>query len=430
VDYATTLDYLYGLQRFGVKLGLHNMQTLCRRIPSLQKPLACVHVAGTNGKGSVSMMLAEILRHAGLTVGLYTSPHLLCFNERIRINGTPVSQDQIIHYAEIVRRAAAGIPATFFEVTTAMALLAFRQQPVDIAVIETGLGGRLDATNIIHPQLCLVTPISQDHAEQLGESLSAIAGEKAGIFKPGVPVVIGKQPPEALAVLRERAAACGAMVVQAGADYCWQGEGDTIDFALHGECLDRLPCPLAGRHQKDNFAQAIAAAMGLRKQGVPIPDLAVRSAGRTTVWPGRLEWLGAERKVLTDVAHNQAGMASMVAYLEEVGLHRVQLIVGLSGGRDPEKVLLPLEKIAGAVYAVPISDGNGIAPSRIVTWAHAHQLKAKACDSVVAALEEALQHADVSHPVVVCGSIYLVAELQQCLRAGQFRFLRDCSDCC
>jgi dihydrofolate synthase/folylpolyglutamate synthase len=139
VDYATTLDYLYGLQRFGVKLGLHNMQTLCRRIPSLQKPLACVHVAGTNGKGSVSMMLAEILRHAGLTVGLYTSPHLLCFNERIRINGTPVSQDQIIHYAEIVRRAAAGIPATFFEVTTAMALLAFRQQPVDIAVIETGL---------------------------------------------------------------------------------------------------------------------------------------------------------------------------------------------------------------------------------------------------------------------------------------------------
>ncbi len=422
MDYATTLDYLYGLQRFGVKLGLHNMQALCRRLPPLQEPLACVHVAGTNGKGSVSMMLAEILRHAGLTVGLYTSPHLLCFNERIRINGTPVSQDQIIHSAEIVRRAAAGIPATFFEVTTAMALLTFRQKSVDIAVIETGLGGRLDATNIIHPQLCLVTPISQDHAEQLGESLSAIAGEKAGIFKQGVPVVIGKQPPQALAVLRERAGACRAMVVEAGADYRWQGEGDTIDFALHGERLGRLPCPLVGRHQKDNFAQAIAAAMVLRTQGVPIPEPAVRAAGRTTVWPGRLEWLSAERTVLTDVAHNQAGMASLVGYLEELGLHGIHLIVGLSGGRDPEKVLLPLEKIAGAVYAVPISDGNGIDPSRIVTWAHAHQLKTKACDSVVTALEEALRHADANHPVVVCGSIYLVAELQRCLRAGQLSF--------
>jgi len=184
VDFSASLDYLYGLQRFGVKLGLQNMRELKARLPLLRDPLPCVHVAGTNGKGSVSVLLAEMLRHSGLRVGLYTSPHLHCFTERIRINGVPIGRNEIALCVEKIRQAAEDVPVTFFEATTAIALLAFKEHQVDIAVIETGLGGRLDATNIVEPRLCLITPISMDHNEHLGESLASIATEKAGIINP------------------------------------------------------------------------------------------------------------------------------------------------------------------------------------------------------------------------------------------------------
>ena len=156
MNFQASLDYLYGLQLFGVKLGLENMQALKARLPLLQEPLPCIHIAGTNGKGSVSVLLAEMLRHSGLRVGLYTSPHLHCFTERIRIDGKPIDRNEVATLAETIRQAAVNIPVTFFEATTAMALLAFKEHQVDIAVIETGLGGRLDATNIVEPQLCLI----------------------------------------------------------------------------------------------------------------------------------------------------------------------------------------------------------------------------------------------------------------------------------
>ena len=344
MDFSASLDYLYGLQRFGVKLGLKNMQELKARLQLLQEPLHCIHVAGTNGKGSVSVLLAEMLRHSGLRVGLYTSPHLHCFTERIRIDGVPVGCDEIALLAETVRQTAGDLPVTFFEATTALALLAFKERQVDIAVIETGLGGRLDATNIVEPQLCLITPISMDHCEHLGESLASIAEEKAGIIKPGVPLVVGKQDPAAAEVILSAALKSDVSVCLAGHDFYWQGDHDDLSVTVGDKRLDGLTCALAGKHQLDNLAQAVAGAMQLRKQGVAITDAAIHLASGTAVWPGRLEWRGNSRQLLFDVSHNLAGITCLANYLAEQKVTQIHLVTGLSGERDPAVVLMPLAK--------------------------------------------------------------------------------------
>lgn len=411
MDFSASLDYLYGLQLFGIKLGLENMQALKARLPLLQQPLSCVHVAGTNGKGSVSVLLAEILKHSGLRVGLYTSPHLHCFTERIRINNEPISQEEMAGLAEEIRLAAIDTPVTFFEATTAMALLAFQKHKVDIAVVETGLGGRLDATNIVEPELCLITPVSYDHSEHLGDTLAEIATEKAGIIKPGVPVVIGRQNAVAEDVLLQTARECKAPVLLAEKDYTWKTDGDKLSVSVGEERITGLTCALQGKHQQENFAQAVAAATLLRKDDRQIPAQAIRGAGLSARWPGRLEWL-AERRVLLDVAHNLAGIDCLAGYLKEQGISNIHLVVGMSGHRDPGKVLKPLEKYATAVYAVPVSFDQVVPTSVINSWAVSAGLPCSEYETAAEGLEDALQMARPDQPVVVCGSLYLVAELR------------------
>ena len=419
MDFSASLDYLYGLQRFGIKLGLENMRTLKSRLPILKESLPCIHVAGTNGKGSVSALLAEILKHSGLRVGLYTSPHLHCFTERIRIDGTPIARKDLARLAESVRLVANDVPLTFFEATTAMALLAFKGRQVDIAVIETGLGGRLDATNIVEPLLCLITPISLDHSEHLGNSLAEIAAEKSGIIKPGVPVVVGKQDPESAEVILATATENDSAVQLAGRDFDWLGQHDKLSVAVGDNHFDDLSCALAGKHQLDNYAQAVAAACQLRSQGVAIPDSAIRKAGRSVVWPGRLEWLGDSRKLLLDVSHNRAGIACLADYLAEQNVSRVHLVTGLSGERDPAEVLMPLVKYAAAVYAVPVSFGQSIPTKQVVTWAEQQRLPVSEHAVATEGLAVALKEAKANEPVVVCGSLYLAAELRQNFLSGE-----------
>jgi dihydrofolate synthase/folylpolyglutamate synthase len=418
VNFAASLDYLYGLQRFGVKLGLENMRALKTRMPLLQVFLPCVHISGTNGKGSVSAFIAEILKHSRLKVGLYTSPHLHCFSERIRIDGEPIQHQKIASLAEIIQREAEGIPLTFFEATTAMALLAFNERQVDIAVIETGLGGRLDATNIVEPQLCLITPISMDHSEHLGDNLAKIAAEKAGIIKPGVPVVVGKQGSEAVEMILATAAARGAAVSLAGRDFSWQGDHNSLSVDTESGSLSGLACSLAGSHQLDNFAQAVAAVMQLRKQGFTIPDAAIYAAGRTTVWAGRLEWWGESRDILLDVSHNLAGISCLADYLDAQGVSSIQLVTGLSGERCPSEVLMPLVKLAAAVYAVPVSYDHFVSTAQIAGWAQRQNLMVTEYDSASAGFVDALRSSRDKEPVIVCGSLYLVAEIRQRLLEG------------
>jgi len=424
VNYSASLDYLYGLQRFGIKLGLENMQAIKSRLPHLQKTLPCIHVAGTNGKGSVSVMLADILKHSGLRVGLYTSPHLHWFTERIRIDGEPVSRDDVALLATQVRVAADGIPVTFFEATTAMALLAFQERQVDIAVIETGLGGRLDATNIIEPQLCIITPISRDHSEHLGESLAEIAAEKAGILKPGVPVVVGRQEPEALKVVLNAASLFDARVCLAGRDFFWEGDHEDLSVVMGNDRINDLSCPLAGRHQRDNFSQAIAASIKLREQGLPINDAAIRETARGVSWPGRLEWWPCRQKILTDVSHNRAGISCLADYLNDLQITKIHLVAGLSGERIPEEVMMPLENFAASVYAVPVCYGPTVPTARIAFWAAGLRLPCTEYLSAEAGLAAAVAACGDEAPVVVCGSLYLVAELREKFQKGNLPFLR------
>ena len=412
MDFTSSLDYLYGLQRFGVKLGLGNMRALKARLPQLREPLPCIHVAGTNGKGSVSVLLAEILKQAGLHVGLYTSPHLNCFTERIRIDGVAVTRDDIGALTEIIRLNSEDIPLTFFEATTAMALLAFCGAGVDIAVIETGLGGRLDATNIVDPQLCMITPVSVDHSEHLGSTLAEIAAEKAGIIKPGVPVVVGVQDPVAEEVLLSVAAACEAQVLLSGRDFSWRGDHDNLTVVVGSDRLHDLTCALAGTHQLDNFAQAVAGAIQLRKQGFKIPDAAIAGAGKNVFWPGRLEWC-RDSRVLLDVAHNAAGIACLADYLEMQNVKRIHLVSGLSGERSPAEVLMPLVKYVVAVYAVPVSYGQSVPTCEMVAWAENQGLPVYEYAVAGDGLDAACEGLGRDEHVVVCGSLYLVAELRQ-----------------
>jgi dihydrofolate synthase/folylpolyglutamate synthase len=423
VNFTASLDYLYGLQRFGIKLGLENMQVIKSRLPLLRRQLPCIHVAGTNGKGSVSIMLAEILRHSGMRVGLYTSPHMHCFTERIRIDGKPVSQDEVALLAEQVRLAAEGLPITFFEAATAMALLAFQEHRVDIAVIETGLGGRLDATNIVEPRLCLITPISRDHTEHLGGTLAEIAAEKAGILKPGVPVVVGRQSPEALEVILSAASALDARACLAGRDFFYASDHGDISVLVGSESIENLSCSLDGRHQQDNYAQAVAAAIELREQGLSITDVAIRAAGRTLLWPGRLEWWACRQKILADVAHNRAGIGSLADYLDDLQVTKIHLVTGLSGERAPEEVMLPLENLVASVYAVPVCYGPGVPTARIAAWAAGVALPCTEYLSAEEGLAAAVAACGDEAPVVICGSLYLVAELSKKFKAGDLPFI-------
>ncbi len=411
--------WLYGLQRFGIKLGLQNVRGLLARLGNPQSGFRCIQVAGTNGKGSVSVLLAEILGHAGLRVGLYTSPHLHHFAERVRIAGEPLAEARLAELAGEVRAAARGIPATFFEATTALALLAFRHAGVEVAVLETGMGGRLDATNVVEPVLCLITPVSLDHQEHLGSDLAAIAVEKAGIVKPGVPVVSGTQPAAAGAVIAAAANACRAPLWRADRDYGYGGDHAAMWFRAPGTELAGLVCALPGSHQLANYAQALAGAARLRRDGWIISDAALRQAGASVRWPGRLEWWGDPPSVLLDGAHNAAGAAALASYLAETVRRPVRLVVALSGQRHPEEVLAPLAGPAlRALYAAPAPVDATVAPETLAAWARQRAVSARGYPSADAAFAAAAAERTGDEVVVVAGSLYLVAAVRALLLAA------------
>lgn len=411
MTFSQSLEYLYSLRRFGIKLGLENTRNLLDRLGRPQDHLRCLHVAGTNGKGSVSHFLAEILSRHGRRVGLYTSPHLHCFTERVRVDGQPISRDLAATLLTEIKSAAAGLPITFFEATTVLALLAFARQGVEFAVLETGMGGRLDATNVVDPEVCCITPVSLDHQEHLGATLEAIAREKAGIIKPSVPVVVGMQSAGVLAVLEQHAGRLDAPVRLAGRDFNWQGDHETFRFDGCGMSFDGLVCSQAGRYQLDNFSQAIAAALTLKATGLQWSAAVLADVGRTAHWPGRLEWWPSHR-VLLDAAHNRAGAETLAAYLTERRWGRVNVLAGLSGAREPADVLVPLSDHIDRLFAVPVPEETTVPPARIQAWAEAVGLACQTFAEHGIGLEAALTERRPDQPLVVCGSIFLVAAVR------------------
>lgn len=413
MDYRESLDFLYALQRFGIKLGLENIRALLERLGHPERAFASVHVAGTNGKGSVCACLAGILTRSGIRTGLYTSPHLHSFTERIRVDGLSIGEAEVGALTSEIRAAAPDVPATFFEFTTALALLHFRKQGAQTAVLETGMGGRLDATNAVTPRVAVITPVCLDHSEHLGESLAAIAAEKGGIIKPGVPVVIGRQAPEALDVLLAIARERRAPVHLAGEDFSGDSDGAGFSFRGLGLDLPGLRPALPGRHQHGNLSLALAAAALLRRQGTDIPEAALYAGVAGARWPGRLEWWKGGREILLDGAHNEGGARVLADYLSGLAIDGIHWVAGMKGDKRPEDILSPLLPRVRALYAVAPPVEAPLPPEQLAGLAAASGVKAEAYADAGEALDAALAARRPGEIVLVAGSLFLVAAARE-----------------
>lgn len=415
-----SLEYLYGLQRFGIKLGLDNIRQLLLRLERPDSAFPIVHIAGSNGKGSVAVALATMLRLSGYRVGLYTSPHLHHFGERIRVDGAPLAVDDLVRLTDRLRALVGDLPVTFFELTTAMALTRFRECNVDIAILEVGMGGRLDATNAVTPLLGAITPICLDHAAYLGNDLTTIAGEKGGIIKPEIPVVLGKQPPLVEQRLRVLAAQQGAPLLCYGEDYRVIDTGETFTWQGPGGTLAGLTAGLAGAHQRDNLAQALCLAALLRERGFSLPATQLRRAVSETVWPGRLEWVDGAPGVLIDGAHNAGGAATLAAYLARHGA-RVHWVAAIKADKNCAEIIAPLLPYAASVICPPLPVEAGIDPQALSAAVTAHGISAHTALDVAGALAAAQAACCENEIVLVAGSLFLAAAAREILIGTEAR---------
>jgi dihydrofolate synthase/folylpolyglutamate synthase len=417
LSYPESVQYLYALGneiKSGAKLGLERMRDLLAGLGHPERSQRFIHVAGTNGKGSTSAMIAAALRQANLNTGLYTSPHLIEPTERIVINGAAITKETFAEAFLVVHRVAEEMlleerldaHPSYFETVTAMALLSFRDR-CDVSVIEVGLGGRLDATNVILPELCVITPVAYDHEAYLGNTLTAIAGEKAGILKPGVPVVMAQQQPEAGAAIEERARHLNCELIRAEDHPLSHIEADAQGsrFVLDSESY---ACPLPGRHQLENARAAILAskALGLSAEHIAAGLQAVR-------WPGRLELVSRRPDFILDGAHNPAGAAALAAYIREFCAGRpVWLVFGAMRDKAVEEVAEQLFPLAGRIIATSPNFTRALRPQAIL------ELSGHGEATTAPSIAEAIQLARLAPPdaaVFFTGSLFLVGEARAIL---------------
>jgi dihydrofolate synthase / folylpolyglutamate synthase len=413
---------LQAYQRFGVNLGLERIERLLADLGNPQQRVPVIHVAGTNGKGSVCAYLSSILAAAGYRVGRYTSPHLVDWCERICLNDRPIAPETL---QQTLDRVTAAISPdrpcpTQFEVLTAAAWLYFAEQAVDIAAIEVGLGGRLDATNAIdHPLVSIITSISWDHWERLGNSIAAIAREKAGILKSGCPAVIGELPPDAQAVVSKRLAElnCPAVWVKP-AQRIETESGGHATSTLPLACYNGLeyPLPLAGEVQQMNSALAIEAVNFLRQQGWSIADAAVQTGMARAKWPGRLQWvkLDGDRPLLVDGAHNVASALALRQYVETLpNSTSIAWVMGMLSTKDCKGILQALLRSGDRLYLVPIPGHSSAELTELAALAAEICPQLNSCqlyDELSEGLQAAIAHETLA---VLCGSLYLVGHFFQ-----------------
>lgn len=422
MSYQRTIEYLYSLQKLGMKFGLDNISGLLLSAGSPQESFRSVHVAGTNGKGSTSAMIESILRTSGVTTGLFTSPHLVSFTERIRINGVEISEGEVIALAAEVREIAdaAGLSPTFFEVVTAMAFLHFKRAGVQWAVIETGLGGRLDSTNVIHPEVSVITPVSIDHCEFLGNSMKEIAGEKAGIIKKNVPVVCGPQTTEALAVLAAKAREKSSPLFGYGADFHSRMDSESFDgitFTYRGKSEYRgLVLPLAGGHQIVNASLAIRTVELLSDR---YPDLRcdVRGGLAAVKWPGRLELIREDPPVLIDGAHNPDAAAVLSNHLKKMlsAYKKIVLVIGIMADKDIDGIMRELLPVASEIICTAASYGRAASAESLSEHAASLGFASRKTDDLSGALSLAEELCGPDDIIVVTGSFYTIGETREIL---------------
>jgi dihydrofolate synthase/folylpolyglutamate synthase len=410
MTYAEAIQFLYGLRLFGAKFGLENTFKLAALAGRPQDRLRFIHVAGTNGKGSTCAMLESIYRTAGLRVGLFTSPHLVSFRERIQVNRQLIPENEVVRlvgeFQPWLRQFPVGHHPTFFEVVTVTALNFFAEQKCDLVVWETGLGGRLDATNIVTPLASVITNIALDHQQWLGDTVEKIAAEKAGIIKPGVPVITAAEDPEALAVIERTARENSAVLIPVAADVKLPQTAKIL--AALSRAAATLPLP--GDHQRINATLALATVEVLQNQ-IPVGDAAIRTGLETVNWPGRLQLVTrpSGRKILLDGAHNVAGAKALRGALEKnFPVARRTLILGVLQDKDWRHISEILAPLAVRIVTVPVASERTADAQALAAASRAVNSAAGivACDSLLAALERTAG----DEFVVIAGSLYLVGE--------------------
>lgn len=408
------LAYLAGLSPSSIKMGLGRVEAALAALGHPERRVRALHVAGTNGKGSTCAFAAQALLAAGLRVGRYTSPHLVRVNERIGVNGEDIPDALLARrIQEVLARlpAAAGEDAlTYFEFGTLLAFWHFAEERVDVAVLETGLGGRLDATTACAPGVTAITPVALDHMEYLGPTLASIAREKAGILKPGVPCALARQAPEALAVLEQEAARVGAPLLLEGRDYAFEeGQGGALAFRSPWGRLEGLTLGLRGPHQRQNAAVALAALALLDARGIPVPAAARVRGLAEARWPGRLEELPGRPPVLLDGAHNPHGVEALLASLDALYPgRRVHAVFGVVSDKDRGPMLARLLPRLASVHLAPLDTPRSLAPERYLDEVRAVCPRAYAYGSLDAALAGARQSAAEGDLVLCTGSLFLV----------------------
>lgn len=415
VTYPDSVRFLYSLgnEVKTVKLGLERIQAIVDRLGNPERRVRVVHVAGTNGKGSTCAMIEAALRRAGFRTGLYISPHLVEPTERIQINGVPITTTQFaqafeqVHQLalEMVEEGAIDAHPTYFETVTAMGFLVFAEQAVDWAVVEVGLGGRLDATNVVVPQLTVITPVDFDHEQWLGNSLWAIAGEKAGILKPGVTGVIAPQHPEAMARIRQVAEAVGAPLIAVDLDDAQAIQIDERGCQFHWNGQP-VRCPLAGEHQLVNALTAVVA----------LAQLGVAPGGIDTAkWPGRLEPFGDRPRIILDGAHNPAGVRALARHIQTFyRTRKVWLVYGSMRDKSVEEVAEILSGVAAEVILTQVALPRALRAEVLAPLFDGPRVRT--APDVAAALELVNQEAAPDDVVFVTGSLFLVGEARKLLQ--------------
>ena len=423
MTYSETINYLFNstplFQNVGkdaYKEGLENTHLLDEHFDHPHRRFKTIHVAGTNGKGSCSHTLAAILQSAGYKVGLYTSPHLVDFRERIRVNGTPVSEQYVIDFVEQHRAFFEPLHPSFFELTTAMAFNYFAESQVDVAIIEVGLGGRLDCTNIIRPDLCLITNISFDHVQFLGDTLAKIASEKAGIIKSGIPVVIGETTPETKPVFAQKALQEGAPIHFAEEEQCLQSTSvdekgkriyQTLDYAdLEGE--------LGGLCQVKNTNTLLSAIRVLQNAGYHIKEAHVREGFAhvcaLTGLMGRWQKLQEHPTLICDTGHNTGGMQYIVEQLSKQNYRQLHIVIGMVNDKDISTVLQMLPTDA-RYYFTKASVNRALSETKVKEIASQYGLEGNTYPCVAEAVQAASTHAQPDDFIFVGGSTFIVADL-------------------
>ena len=427
MTYASTLEYIFSrlpmFSRIGAaayKADLTNTIQLCAHVGNPQNTFPSVHVAGTNGKGSTSHMLAAIFQTAGYKTGLYTSPHLRDFRERIKVNGGMIEEEYVSGFVERLKPMIEDITPSFFEITVAMAFEYFAHRKVDIAIVEVGLGGRLDSTNIITPELSVITNIGLDHTQLLGDSVEQIAFEKAGIIKPGIPVVIGEWNAATSPVFEEKARQQNAPIRFASKDKTITGfnfeERELVAevTTLHTDIKNYYHLDLTGIYQTKNLLKVLEAVKVLNGQNWQLTEQhlskALRQVKHLTGLHGRWETIHEHPTVILDVAHNEDGIREICSHLEVSSYHQLHIVIGMVKEKAVDKVLSLLPEDAH-YYFTKAQIPRAMHEDELAMYAKSHNLKGLTYAEVNAALRAALSNAGKNDLILICGSVFVAGEV-------------------